>query len=132
MKTISDKTLGVVLMIFSSFGLILGLLAIFDIVSSKYVWGGRATDHNQLIILETVTFIVNGLILWLIAMRVNFAKQKISTKTLNILFIILSIMMALNTIGNIFAKTSAEKFMAIPTLIGAIGFYVLARRKSPR
>jgi len=132
MKTISDKTLGVVLMIFSSFGLILGLLAIFDIVSSKYVWGGRATDHNQLIILETVTFIVNGLILWLIAMRVNFAKQKISTKTLNILFIILSIMMALNTIGNIFAKTSAEKFMAIPTLIGAIGFYVLARRKNPR
>jgi len=132
MKTISDKALGVILMIFSSFGLILGLLAIFDIVSSKYVWGGRATDHSQLIVLETVTFIVNGLILWLIAMRVNFAKQIIKTKTLIVLLILLSIMMTLNTVGNIFAKTTVEKFMAIPTLIGAIGFYVLARRKNPR
>jgi hypothetical protein len=40
--------------------------------------------------------------------------------------------MLLNTIGNIFAQTSFEKIMAIPTAISTIGFYILAHRINPK
>lgn len=128
MVRISDKLIGIILMIFSSFGLALGLLVILGVISSKYVWGGRVTETSQLIILESITFIVNGLILWIIAMRVGFAKQLISDKKIRLILIVLATLMALNTVGNIFAQTSFEKIMAIPTLIGSIGFYFLAQQ----
>lgn len=119
-------------MIFSSFGLVLGFLVILGLISNKYVWGGRVTENSQLILLECTTFIVNGLILWFIAMRVGFMQQRISTKRLHLIFITLSIIMLLNTIGNIFAQTSFEKIMAIPTAISTIGFYILAHRINPK
>ena len=119
-------------MIFSFFGLVLGFLVIVGLISNEYVWGGRVTETSQLILLELTTFIVNGLILWVIAMRVSFMQQRISTKRLHIILITLSIIMLLNTIGNIFAQTSFEKIMAIPTAISTIGFYILAHRINPK
>ena len=119
-------------MIFSSFGLVLGFLVILGLISNKYVWGGRVTENSQLILLECTTFIVNGLILWFIAMRVGFMQQRVSTRRLPLRLFPLSIIMLLNTIGNIFAQTSFEKIMAIPTAISTIGFYILAHRINPK
>ena len=132
MKNTSDKTIGIMLMICSSFGLILGFLVIIGIVPKDYVWGGRITENSQLLILESTTFIVNTLILWVIAMRVGFMKQRMKSKNITIILYILMALMALNTVGNIFAQTTFEKLMAIPTLISAIGFYILAHRINPK
>lgn len=127
---ISDKTIGVILAIFSSFGLVLGLLAVTGIISTKYVWGGKVTEHSQLIKYELVTLVINLFILWVIAMRVGFMKNRLNTKVLRAVLIVLMLIMLLNTIGNLFAQTMFEKMLAIPTLISAIGFYTLAARRS--
>ena len=132
MKKINDKLIGSVLMFCSSFGLILGFLVIIGIVPKNYVWGGRITENSQLLLLEATTFIVNALIIWVIAMRVGYVKQRINSKIITIILFILMTLMALNTVGNIFARTTFEKLMAIPTLISTIGFYILAHRTNPK
>ena len=130
MHKLNDKTIGVILAIFSSFGLVFGFLAVVGVVSSKYVWGGRVTDRNQLVMFELATLVVNCLILWVIAMRVGFLKARLSAKFIRYILIFLMLVMILNTLGNIAAQTTVEKLFAIPTLISAIGFYILASRKS--
>jgi hypothetical protein len=130
MNSISSKTIGGVLIAFSSVGFFLGIAAITGMVDKKYVWGGRLTTTSQLLVFEASTLAVNLFIVWLIGMRVGYWKSVLSVKTIKIIFIVLSVLMTLNTLGNLAAKTAFEKTMAVPTLVSAIGFVVLAKRKN--
>lgn len=108
-------------------GLIIGLLAILNIVPIKYVWGGKLTSRNELLAMEAVTFGVNLLIIWTVGMRAGYFPQLIKMKFLRIIMAILAITMIANTLGNIVAATIIEKFLAIPTFVGALCFIYLFR-----
>jgi hypothetical protein len=108
-------------------GLIIGMLALINVVPITYVWGGRLTDRNELIIMEMLTFGVNLFIIWTVGMRVGYFRQVITTKMLRIIMAFLTATMLANTIGNLVAATTIEKFLAIPTFVGALCFLYLFR-----
>lgn len=128
MNALSDKAVGMGLSVISCTGLAMGLLAVLSIIPSKYVWGGRVTDHGQLIALELVTLVTNCLIIWVIGMRTGLFRSRVSVRVLRAVLTVLTVIMLLNTFGNLAAKTVVEKIMAIPTLVSALGFMLLLRR----
>ena len=128
MSMLSDKAVGISLSIISCTGLAMGLLAVLSVIPSKYVWGGRVTDYGQLIALELVTLIINCIIIWVIGMRTGLFRSRVSTHVLRVVLTVLMVIMLLNTLGNLAAKTVVEKTMAIPTFVSALGFMLLLRR----
>lgn len=121
------RGIGYIVSAMSMVGLVVGALAITETIPMRYVWGGRLESRSQLILMEAVTLLVNATIVWFVGMRAGYMRQKISQHKLKIAMLLLSVMMLLNTIGNIAAKTNTEKLFAIPTLLSAIGFWLLYR-----
>lgn len=128
MQHFTDKHIGAWLAAFSSVGMMLGLGAILGIVPVKYVWGGRVTEHGQMIRYELVTLVANLFIIWIIAVRVRWLQQRVSARVMRSMLGSVAAVMLLNTLGNLLAHTTFEKTLAIPTGISALGFWTLYRR----
>jgi hypothetical protein len=129
MRSISNKSIGSILIAISIVGIVVGLLVLIDIIPTKYVWGSRISSRTGLIIMELVTVAVNSTIIWLIGMRISLLRQRVSPSVIKNAMLILAIMMGTNTLGNLAAKTNQEKLFAILTAVSCVGFLTLYRRK---
>jgi hypothetical protein len=123
------KIVAYLVSILSISGFVIGILALLDIVPLKYVWGGRLTDKSQLIPMEVITLVVNAFIIWVVGMRAGYFQPKFTQSVLRIVMLVLAVIMALNTLGNLVAKTNTEKYFAILTFISTLCFIYLYRVK---
>jgi uncharacterized membrane protein len=64
-------------------------------------------------VFETISMLINVFLSWILLMKGNFVKFKFSENAVKIILWTFFGLFILNTIGNIFAKTSFEKFFAI-------------------
>lgn len=99
-----------------------------DSYRSKIFGGGRLQNQDQLLVMESVSLVVNLIAMLLVAMRAGYIGQ-----FQNVLFVRVGLwvffgLFALNTLGNLLAVTLFEKSMAEVTLFLAFGFFQLARR----
>ena len=130
-KLISEK--------FAAYG-ILSLLCIFvvfhilvlcGILPSNIVWGGRITNRNELIRMETVSILINLVIISIVAVRAGILKLKINSTILRIAFWLMFVLFTLNTIGNLLSKNEFEKSAFTPiTFLLAIFCLRLAIEKN--
>jgi hypothetical protein len=119
------KLLAVIVSLISSVGLIAGLLAIFKIVPIEYVWGGRASNYEQLVQLEIINFVINSLLIISVLIKTNIIKLHFPKKIINIVLILFFAIMLLNTFGNLVAVTYIEKFFSILTAISSYFLYLI-------
>jgi hypothetical protein len=117
------------LMSIFSLSILFHLLVIIGIVPSHIVWGGRATNADELIQLEIVSISLNTLFLVFILILNGNIKVRIKPLLAKILLWLMSILFILNTIGNLLAKSSIEKIIFTPvTLLSSVFCLYLALR----
>jgi hypothetical protein len=98
-------------------------------VPSHIVWGGRATNADELMQLEIVSISLNTLFLVFILILNGNIKVRIKQLLAKILLWLMSILFILNTIGNLLAKSSIEKIIFTPvTLLSSVFCLYLALR----
>lgn len=93
---------------------------LLKIVPYSITWGGRLQNDSEMYVFE---FISIGIILLLsitLLIRGNYLQQYISHKFTSIILWIFMVLFALNTIGNILAISTFEKFFAIVTLFSCV------------
>jgi heme/copper-type cytochrome/quinol oxidase subunit 4 len=96
------------------------LLVIFGIVPYSIVWGGRLTSKFQMIAFETISFIINLIIILLVLLRVGYIKTSRTNLTRISMWVIFGIFV-LNTVGNLFSASSLERAIFTPlTLLLAL------------
>lgn len=123
------KALANIVLILISFTIIFHLLVMIGVLPYDIIWGGRLESESSMYMLESVSLVVNFLILWFVSMKVGYTKKLVSDRMLNILFWILAIMFALNTFGNLFSENRVEAFLFTPiTIILAVCFLLLATK----
>lgn len=83
-------------------------------------WGGRLENDAQMYVFETISIIINLLIILVLMLKSNFIKNSFSAKYINGILCFFMLLFALNTIGNILAKTDFEKYFAILTFISSV------------
>lgn len=108
-----------------------GLLAIFhltvitgvvflDYVPLDFLWGGILQTQEQFLTLEMVSLIVQIMCLFLTLVRADYLKlpklQGIAHLGMWVIFVIF----AVNTVGNLLAKTTLEKIFALITVTLAL------------
>lgn len=117
------KTAKKLLVAISTIALIYHALIVTRIVDFKNVWGGQLQTIEQMYTFEAISITVQVLLLWFI---LSFKIEKGVGKRFYIyLFFSLALLMLLNTVGNVFAKTDFERFMFTPLTLLASYCYLV-------
>ena len=80
-------------------------------------------------VLETISIFINLFLGLILLMKGDYIKFQCKKKTIDIILWIFLAIFILNTVGNIFAKTTFEKLMAIPTFISTILIWTILKAK---
>ncbi|MFT7034705.1 MAG: DNA integrity scanning protein DisA with diadenylate cyclase activity [Cyclobacteriaceae bacterium] len=104
---------------------------ILKIVPYEITWGGRLENDREMYAFETISVIINLFLYAILLIKGKYIKEVISTRIVNISLWFFLIVFGLNTIGNVIAKTTFEKFFAILTLTFSFLIWtILTKRQS--
>ena len=96
--------------------IIFHILVLLQIIPFNIAWGGRLETMQEIYVFESVSIAINLFLLWIVWLRA----KNVKSKTVNIILWVFFGIFSLNTIGNLFAQTTFEKYFSILTLIFAL------------
>jgi hypothetical protein len=98
------------------------LSILLRVVPYEMTWGGRLTNDFEMYVFETVSVLVNLFLLTLLMIKGKYWNVFMPLRIVSVFLWIFAALFALNTVGNVLAKTSFEKTFAIITL--ALSFLI--------
>jgi hypothetical protein len=105
------------------------ILIIIRIIPYEIVWAGKLKSVNEMYVFEMVSILVNILLLAVLLLKGNFLKYKIDSKIINGILWFFVFVFALNTVGNLMAKSFFEKAIFTPlTLTLVILIWIIIRK----
>ena len=113
-----------------SVSVIFHLLVVAGIIPFDIVWGGRVTDRSEMLMMETISVLINLFMISVVAIKAGFLKWRISGTVITVGLWLMFTLFILNTIGNLLSNNEFEKMVFTPlTLLLAILSFRLARSK---
>lgn len=119
-----NLTLGLLLAV-----ILFHLLIITKIIPYENTWGGRLQSDSEMYLFETISIVINLIFGFVLLMKGGHVKPYLNQRLINIILWIFLILFALNTIGNILAKTNFERSFAVLTLVFSILIWMILRNK---
>lgn len=113
-RFISERFAVLVLLLIFSGVILFHLLVLSGAVPFDIVWGGRLKTKEEMIVFETVSLILNGFMMVVIAIRGKFLKISRGEKLITGILWGMALLFGLNTIGNLFAENSWETIIFTP------------------
>lgn len=101
---------------------------LLKIIPYEITWGGRLQNDQVMYVFETASIAINVFLICILLMKGDFIKFKFPVKVIQVILWIFVVVFALNTVGNIFAKTLLEKGFAVMTLGSALAIGFVLRR----
>lgn len=103
---------------------------LFQIIPYTIVWAGKLNTVNEMYTFEATSIAVNLFLILILVLKGNYIKHPIPEKWSNGILWFFVVVFALNTIGNLMAKTVFEKAVFTPlTLISAIFIWIILKKK---
>lgn len=118
------------LIIINCLVMLMHLLILLSIIPYQYTWGGRLKTDSEMYVFEAVSLLINAFFIFVLLQKSERIRPFLSAKTINLVLWVFFILFALNTIGNIVAKTMFEKMFAIITLYNAFCLWKIIRSKT--
>lgn len=126
----NNRTIEKTLVLLFSLILVFHFLIVFGIIPYKNVWAGRLKSREEMLRFESFSIILNAIFIAVVLVKANLINIKVPKKVINVLLWIMAIVFAINTIGNLFAIGSLEKYIATPvTFLLSIFCFILARNQ---
>lgn len=128
MKTnkLEKRTIGIVgILLLFHFGIV------FKIIPYEIVWGGRLQSDQEMYVFESISIALNLLLALLLLAKVNLIRVSLPEKVINFGLLAFVGLFALNTIGNLLAETTFEKFFSIVTIYLCVSLWMIIKRKAP-
>ena len=98
------------------------------IVPYEITWGGRLKNDSEMYVFETISIVINLLLISMLLIKGKLIKEFISIKIVNIALWGFFILFILNTIGNIVAETYFEKFFTLLTAAFSALIWIILRK----
>ena len=102
------------LILIQSLVLVFHFLVLFGVVPFEIVWGGRLKDVEEMRGFETVSILLNALMIGAVAIYVRLLPIKMNPKILRLAFWVMFVLFALNTVGNLMAVNEYERIIFTP------------------
>jgi hypothetical protein len=125
-KLLSPLNSLTVLIVLFALVLVFHLCVLAGLVPQQYVWGGRITSREDLIQKEAVSLLLNAAMLLLCFRQRMLLRAGRSSILLRIVFGLMAVLFAINTLGNLMAEQSLETiiFTPITVLLAALSLHV--------
>ena len=100
--------------------IILSLVVLFHvcvligIIPPGIVWGGRIRTRDELVKMESISILINLVMLQIVMVRAGYFKIKINPLIIKITLWAMALLFLLNTIGNLFSENDFEKMAFTP------------------
>ena len=104
---------------------------VFKIIPYEIVWGGRLQSDQEMYVFESISIALNLLLALLLLAKVNLIRVSLPEKVINFGLLAFVGLFALNTIGNLLAETTFEKFFSIVTIYLCVSLWMIIKRKTP-
>lgn len=117
------------MLILLSFVTVFHIGIIVKLIPYDIAWGGRLKNDQEMYVFETISILINLLLISVLFIKAGFLKVKVNKKLINAVLWIFFFLFILNTVGNILAKTTFEKMFAVLTLISAVFLWKILRIK---
>ena len=100
-------------------GIVAGIM-LFNYVPTDFLWGGRIQSKEQFILFEGISLVVQATCLLLTLIRAEYLRlERLANIARGSMWILFAIF-ALNTVGNVLAKSTFEKAFTVVTIILAL------------
>jgi hypothetical protein len=110
-----------ILGVFFTLILIFHVLILTGIIPFDIAWGGRLKTAEEMLLFETVSIVINLLMLFAVTSRIKLLKQSKEPGYLRVVFGIMTLFFFINTLGNLYAVTDLERLLFTPmTAISSI------------
>lgn len=95
------------------------LLVLSQLIPFDIVWAGKLSSVEEMQVFESVSLLVNVVLLVILLVKGGFLKWSIPATFLNAVLWIFVAIFLLNSFGNLFSKTSLERYLATPLTLSA-------------
>jgi hydrogenase-4 membrane subunit HyfE len=92
-------------------------LALAGIIPYNMLRGGRLQNYEQMLVFETVSIILNVLMLAIVSIHTEVLKIKLSKHVTTVALWIMSILFLMYTFGNLVSKNELEKIIFTPVTL---------------
>ena len=113
-RIISFKVAIWIAIILSSLIIIFHFLVLLQIIPFENVWAGKLKSVEEMYVFESISIVVNCILILIILVKGQIINLKISPKVINTILWIFVILFSLNTLGNLASKTNLETVIATP------------------
>jgi len=94
--------------------LVFHTLVLTGVIPYGIVWAGKISNEADMRKLEVVSILVNAFAILILFLKAGYIQNKIPVKILNAIILLFAVVFSLNTIGNLFAKSSFELYFFAP------------------
>jgi len=103
------------------------LSIVLKLVPYEITWGGRLKSDAEMYAFETISIAINLMLILILLIKRKFVRELIPMKFVNLILWIFVGLFALNTVGNVLAKSNFEKLFALLTSAFAILIWKVLR-----
>ncbi|TGE29225.1 hypothetical protein [Hymenobacter metallicola] len=123
----SARAAAIAILVILSLVVLFHLLVLSGVIPYGIVWGGRLTSPEQMLRFETVSITLNLLMLAVVSVAAGWLRLRVNQGLLKVALWLMTGLFALNTVGNLLAKTDLERLVFTPlTLVLALCSWRLA------
>lgn len=109
--------------------ILFNLAVIVKVIPYDIAWGGRLQTDSEMYVFEAISILVNLFLGFVLLVKGNYIKSRFY-KTIDIILWVFLALFALNTVGNIFAKSIFEKSFAVLTFAFVILILKILKTKN--
>lgn len=123
----SKQTYGKILIGISLLVTVFHLLIVVKVIPYSITWGGRLQTDSEMYMFEAASIVINLFFVYLVSQRVGMLPAVFGIKVVTVLLWIFFGLFVLNTLGNIFAATTIERWFTLLTLANAFLIWKINR-----
>lgn len=120
-RIISERKAATILVVMFAAGVVFHIVALLGFVPRDMLWGGRLKTAEEFYVFEAVSFTLNAAMLFFAVVRAKMVQVSLSARFLRIVFVVMFLLFAANTVGNLMAVNIWERIIFTPvTLIASL------------
>lgn len=113
-KLISERFAAIALLSLLLLFLLFHFLVMLGVIPFEIVWGGRLKDRSQMLRSETVSVIINLLMLAVVGIKAKMIEVVLPQLLVRLILWIMFALFILNTLGNLFSLNQFEQLVFTP------------------
>jgi hypothetical protein len=124
-KTLAAKVMLALLTIITLFH----TLVLIGIIPYTIVWAGKLSSIEEMYVFESISITINLFLAAVILQKFSYIKAVVKEPILDIVLWIFVVLFAVNTVGNLFSKSTLELILGTSlTLVSAVLCWLMVRK----